>query len=176
MTRLGVRRVRRALTVARRLAIKQARVRISARHHRGKINKKSGSVGTTKLLRIFRRVQAFVFLQETLQWTLEVFTGFLNCELLREITREVTKSTRSRYKVSQQVNSVPYESYCLAPQSIFKCLCNELYRKIDFLHSVQVNSLSTVWILGWIVECLCKWHERVNDFVHWEQLYCFTLV
>jgi hypothetical protein len=27
--------------------------------------------------------------------------------------------------------------------SIFKCLCNELYRTIDFLHSVQVKCYGT---------------------------------
>jgi hypothetical protein len=57
------------------------------------INKKSGSVSPT--FKGFQtRVQAFVFLQETLQWTLEAFAGFLNCELLNvsasHLTRQVT--------------------------------------------------------------------------------------
>jgi hypothetical protein len=64
--------VRRALTVARRLAIRQARVRISARHPRGKINKKSGSVHQT-----FKDFQTCSSLCVS---SLEVFAGFLNCE------------------------------------------------------------------------------------------------
>jgi hypothetical protein len=41
---------------------------------------------------------------------------------------------------------------------------------------VQVNSFSRVWLLGWFVECLCKWHERVNAFVHRDQLYGFISI